>query len=122
MGVLSATGPADYVSVYDLLLTHTWWEYRPSGLQGRFYDYLNLAEGTVWLTFAVLVAVRFFRRHHSWLELAYAAAFVTFGASDFREAYRLESWLLLLKGVNLVALLWLRHVVIRRWYPTSKVY
>jgi hypothetical protein len=50
------------------------------------------------------------------------AAFVVFGLTDFREAYRLESWLLLFKGINLVALLWLRHTVIRRWYPASKVY
>jgi hypothetical protein len=68
------------------------------------------------------VAARFIRFRRSWLELAYAIAFVAFGLSDFKEAYRLESWLLLFKGINLIALLWLRHLVIRNWYPTSKIY
>ena len=76
----------------------------------------------IWLLLAALVAARFIRFRRSWLELAYAIAFVAFGLSDFKEAYRLESWLLLFKGINLIALLWLRHLVIRNWYPTSKIY
>jgi len=122
MDVPLAAGPSDYVSLYDLILTHTWWEYRPSSVQSRVYHYLNLIEGTIWLTFAGLVAARFFRFRRSPLEVAYALAFVAFGLSDFREAYRLESWLLLFKGVNLVVLLWLRRTVIRHWYPASKIY
>src|SRR6478752_5641459 len=120
MDVLTAAGPGDYVSLYDLLVTHVWWEYRTSTAQGQFYHSLNLGEGFVWLVLAALVAARFVRRRQSWLEVAYSAAFVVFGLTDFREAYRLESWLLLFKGVNLVALLWLRHIVIRRYYPASK--
>jgi len=56
------------------------------------------------------------------LELLYAVAFVTFGASDFREAIALETWLILAKGVNLVALVWLRRTVLTRCYPTSRTY
>lgn len=109
-----------YVSLYDLFVTHSWWRYRPS--EFSFYHYLNLVEGAIWLVFAALVAARFVRWRHSWIELLYAAAFLTFGLSDFREAYRLESWLLLFKVANLVLLLWLRREVIGRWYPKSRVY
>jgi hypothetical protein len=110
-----------YVSLYDLFVTHTWWRYRSTD-SFSVYHYLNLVEGTIWLVFAALVATRFLRWRHSWVEVLYAAAFLTFGLSDFREAYQLESWLLLFKGANLVLLLWLRHEVIRRWYPNSRVY
>lgn len=83
---------------------------------------MNLIEGTVWLVFALLVLWRCAKHRHSIIELAYAATFATFGLSDFREAYSLQTWLILCKGVNLVALIWLRAVVIRRYYPTSRVY
>jgi hypothetical protein len=108
--------------VYELLITHTWWQFKPADPLHQAYHWLNLVEGTIWLIFASLVADRFARNRRSWLEIPYAVAFVTFGLSDFREAYRLESWLLLFKGANLVLLLWLRREVIRRCYPTSKVY
>lgn len=65
---------------------------------------------------------RFWRQRRSGLELLYALAFVTFGLSDLYEAWRLESWLLLAKGVNLAALLALRRHILRRFYPQSKVY
>lgn len=37
---------------------------------------------------------------------------MTVGLSSFREAYVLESWLILFKGINLVALLYLRTLAI----------
>jgi hypothetical protein len=48
--------------------------------------------------------------------------FFTFGLTDFREAYALESWLIWLKAANLLVLLWLRSFVISRYYQESKLY
>jgi hypothetical protein len=107
----------------ELLLTRTWWKYDPK--VDRFsiaYHYMNLAEGCVWLVLGALVLVRYLRQRNSAIELLYALAFGLFGASDFREAYALESWLILAKGANLAALLWLRHIVIHRYYPASRLY
>jgi hypothetical protein len=47
---------------------------------------------------------------------------VLFGLTDFREAYAMQSWLLWVKLAVLIALLWLRKVVIQRYYPESGVY
>ena len=107
----------------ELLLTRTWWKLAPGADEfSAVYHYLNLAEGCVWVVLGGLVLVRYFKHRRSAIEPLYALAFVLFGASDFREAYALQSWLILAKGVNLAALLWLRHIVIRRFYPTSRVY
>jgi hypothetical protein len=122
MVALFATGAAEFVSLYDLLVTHTWWQYRASGSLNLAYHCFNLLEGTIWLIFALLVLARFVRWRRSWLEIVYATMFFAFGLTDFREAYRLESWLILLKGANLVLLLWLRREVIRRAYPAAKIY
>jgi hypothetical protein len=119
---LLAAGTAGYVSLYDLLVTHTWWQYRQSSSLSLAYHCLNLVEGMIWLILALLVAARFLRWRKSWLEIFYALAFLTFGLTDFREAYRLESWLILLKGANLVLLLWLRREVIRCLYPANRIY
>ena len=54
--------------------------------------------------------------------VAYAAAFFTFGLTDFREAHTLQSWLIWLKVANLAILLWLRATIIGRYYPSSKLY
>ena len=73
--------------------------------------------------FAVAVIRRYWRSQKSKsLELNYAAAFALFGVSDFIQAYRLTSWLLVWKLVNLVALLVLRRAVIKRLYPESKLF
>ena len=50
---------------------------------------------------AALVLARFLRSCHSSVEIVYALAFLTFGLSDFREAYSLTSWLIWLKAANL---------------------
>jgi hypothetical protein len=110
--------------ILDLLWTRTWWRYRPgelSEISGPLH-YFNLFEGMVWVVFSVLVLFRRGRGGRSALELWYALAFFTFGLTDFREAYALTSWLIWLKLANLVVLARLRTVVIRRFYPTSKLY
>ena len=105
-------------------LLNTWWSYdaAPASAFSRIYRTINLVEGSIWFVLALLVLVRFARHRKSGLELLYAAAFLTFGASDFREAIALETWLILAKGVNLVALVWLRRTVLVRYYPTSRTY
>ena len=79
-------------------------------------------EGCAWLGFAAMVLLRYVKHRRSAIELVYCLAFVTFGLSDFREAYRVESWLILLKAMNLAALIYLRWLVIRRYYPQSKTF
>jgi hypothetical protein len=108
----------------DILFLRTWWSYECDGglPYSAAYHWFNLFEGGVWLVFAALVLARFLRHRHSPLELWYAFAFVTFAVSDFREAWAQSSWLIWLKLFNLIALLWLRHVVMKRYYPLSRVY
>jgi hypothetical protein len=65
---------------------------------------------------------RYLIQRRSLLELAYAAAFFTFGLTDFREAYELASWLVWLKLLNLIVLIQLRTVVMKRCYPASKLF
>ena len=109
--------------VLHFLVTRLWWTYDPQGdPYSQPYHWINLVEGTAWLIFALLVLLRYKKNKHSPLELWYALAFITFGLSDFREAYYLHSWLILFKGANLVALFMLRRIVMRRFYPASKVY
>ncbi len=107
----------------EQLLTHDWWRWEPPG-DGFSLAYrgLNLIEGCVWLVFAGQVLARYLRHRHSPLELLYALAFALFGASDFREACALQGWLIVAKGLNLALLVWLRQIVIRRYYPASRVY
>lgn len=105
------------------LWTREWWRYgRPPSLLGDAYHWFNIAEGIVWCVLAALVVVRAVRRQRRPVEWWYAAAFAAFGLTDFREAIALHSWLIGLKGVNLVVLLWLRSVVIRRFYPRSRTF
>jgi hypothetical protein len=108
----------------DYLLFRTWWAYppaKPSWYEVPYHAF-NLFEGAVWVIFSGLVLIRFLRRRNSTVEVVYAAAFFAFGLTDFREAYTLQSWLIWLKAANLLVLLWLRALVIRRYYPGSKLY
>ena len=105
----------------QFLFMRTWWTYDPDAdWYAQPYHWLNLLEGSTWIVISMLVLLRYMRRRNSSLELIYCAAFATFGLSDFREAYLLQSWLILIKGVNLAALLWLRWLVLRRYYPERK--
>ncbi len=111
-------------AVLDLLFTSTWWRYDPEdrSLFSVSYRTFNLIEGTIWIGFGILVLRRFLKHRRSRLELWYAAAFVLFGLTGFREAQAMQSWLLWTKLAVLIVLLGLRKVVIRRYYPEGKVY
>ena len=102
----------------------TWWTFDPAddSLFAAAYHGFNLCEGLAWCSLALLVLRRYVKHRHSAVELAYALAFASFGASDFREAYALESWLIAAKGVNLVVLLALPAYVLRHFYPLSKTF
>ena len=107
----------------DLLVFRSWWRYRPDDTPWVFgpYHFFNLFEGGVWFVFAGLV-IRARWPGPAVLEGCYAFAFLTFGLTDFREAYALDSWLIWLKLINLFALMKLRAAVIGRYYPDSKLY
>jgi hypothetical protein len=108
----------------DILVLRIWWRYDPGDRSwvALGYHLFNLFEGGVWVVFACLVLLRHGRFRHSRLEWGYALAFFTFGLTDFREASALNSWLIWLKLANLILLLWLRAMVIRRFYPESKLF
>jgi hypothetical protein len=99
------------------------WVYDPTGdLSVHIYSWVNRIEGVFWLAFAGLVLARFLRHRRSALELAYALAFLTFGLSDFVEAFIVQPWLILFKGINFAAIIVLRWIVIGRYYPESRTY
>jgi hypothetical protein len=109
----------------DVLWFRTWWSY--AGADDRFhatiYRGLNLVEAVVWFVFAALVAWRAMRHHRlAGLELVYALLFLTFGLTDVREAWALQSWLIWLKLANLIALIGVRRLVMRRHYSLAKLY
>ena len=109
----------------ELLWWHEWWRLDPEGPTSDliWQHAFNLFEGCCWFVFAGLVIRRHLRsRKSKSLEWCYAAAFGLFGASDFVQAYRLTSWLLIWKLVNLVTLLVLRRVVMKRLHPESKLF
>lgn len=111
----------------DLLrdwLATTWWRYGADQESwfSALYHWGNLAEGLAWCLLACLVVRRFSRHRHSPLELVYAAAFVSFGVSDFREAFCLQTWLILAKGANLLLLLGLRRTLLLKFYPESRTF
>ncbi len=106
------------------LLTRTWWRFDPRDASPftTIYHGFNLFEGAAWCLLAVLVAIRFAKHRRSKWEIVYCLAFVSFCASDFREAYRLETWLIAAKLINLIALFALRWYLIKRFYPTSRTF
>ncbi len=111
-------------AIFDFLFLRTWWTYATARYPAQAipYHFFNLFEGTAWIVFAVLVLVRYARNRRNTIEIWYAVAFFAFGLTDFREAYVLQSWLIWVKLVNLGLLLWLRAIVIRRFYPESKLF
>lgn len=114
----------DLKTLADLLFFRRWWTYR-SGNPAWFevpYHAFNLFEGGAWVVLSGLVLRRYLKRRRSAVEVLYALAFFTFGLTDFREAYALDSWLIWLKGANLLVLLGLRSFVIGRYYPESTLY
>jgi hypothetical protein len=116
--------PLGINSLSDLLWFHTWWRY-PSRTDPWFslpYHYFNLFEGLCWVFVAALVLHRYLANRHSRLEAWYALAFVSFGLTDFREAFALESWLIWVKLANLILLIALRSVIMKRYYPAATLY
>ena len=114
----------DLNQVINLLFFRTWWSLgvgKHSSAELMLHAF-NLFEGSVWLILAALVIRRYYWHRSSSLEILYALAFVTFGLTDFREAYTLQSWLIWIKLINLVVLFRLRSLVIKRFYPQSKLY
>jgi hypothetical protein len=111
-------------SLADLLWFHAWWRYssRSDPWFSVPYHFFNLFEGVCWVTVAALVIRRYLQFRRSTLEVWYAVAFLSFGLTDFREAYALESWLIWAKLVNLAVLFVLRRVVITRFYPGKKLF
>jgi len=105
--------------VADLLWFRAWWIY-PQSRDPWFsipYHFFNLFKGFCWLVVGTYVLGRYLVHRRSPLEIVYGLAFLGFGLTDFREAYRLESWLVWIKLVNLLVLIWLRRIALRRWYP-----
>ena len=100
-----------------------WWTYHPSAdWFHQLYSWFNVVEGWFWLLFAALVLGRYVKHRRSPVEVVYAAAFFTFGLSDFRESYVLETWLVIFKAVNLAALVYLRWLVLSRWYTHCRAF
>ena len=110
--------------IIDTLFTQTWWKWNPSDGQwfSLIYHWFNILEGIAWIVFAALVFQRYSKHRKSLIELAYSATVLAFAAPEFREAGEQSSWLIWLKLVNLIALLWLRRVVMQRCYPNAKIY
>lgn len=102
-------------------LFDTWWTYHLSaGWFHHLYSWFNVAEGWFWLLFAALVLNRYLKHRRSAIEIVYALAFFTFGLSDFREAYVLETRLVVFKAINLLVLIYLRwHVLKQLLSPVS---
>lgn len=106
----------------DLLWTRRWWEYRPDAplYALLFPRYFNLAEFIGWEVCAGVVWWRDGRYRKSGIEVVYGLLFLVFGLTDLREAYALDSWLLWVKLINLIALFWVRRYVLTRYYPDWK--
>ena len=112
------------MALFGFMFRHAWWIYEPqTDWYAQPYHWINLVESTAWLTFAALVLIRYTRHRHSRIELLYAFTFLTFGLSDFREAYVVRTWLIVfIKMTNFVALLYLRTMVIKRYYPSNRIF
>jgi hypothetical protein len=108
----------------EILFTRVWWSWdvHDDRWFSHIYHWFNLIEGTTWLVLAGLVLQRYSKHRRSLLEIGYCAAFLTFAASDFREAWEQSSWLIWLKLVNLLTLLCIRRKVMRQWYPGASVF
>lgn len=107
------------------LWLHTWWSYAGSEdpLHATIYRGINIVEGLFWVGFCVAVLLRHARNPgRQRIEWVYAATFLCFGFTDFREAIALQSWLIWVKLVNLIVLLYLRKRVMKSLYPQGKLF
>jgi hypothetical protein len=112
------------LSSKNAALLKTWWEFDQAKATGfdAAYHWFNLLEGAAWCLLGAVVLARYLRHRKSGLEIVYAAAFVAFGLTDFREAYELSTWLIAAKVLNLAALIGLRGYVLRRFYPAKRTF
>ena len=113
--------------VFVWLFVETWWTWdRAPGqalsLQDHLCRYFNIFEATAWFIFAILVFFRWLRYRRSATEIAYMIAFFLFGVSDIIEAWKLTSWLLWWKVLNLVVIFSLRRSMIRWHYPDQRLF
>jgi uncharacterized membrane protein len=109
------------VTVWEFMFVELWRysETLPTPYQ-PIYRTVNCVEALIWLGFAVAVVYRNRRHRRSSLELFYAGLFFIFAMTDVREMFVVQPWLILFKGLVLVGILWVRHVVRKRFYPESK--
>jgi hypothetical protein len=116
--------PMSFDDAADLLWYRSWWKYANAGDPWFSIPYhaFNLFEGVCWVVIGALVFRRYLAFRRSSLEIVYALAFLSFGLTDFREAYVLQSWLVWVKLANLIALICLRAAAIKRWYPGTKLF
>lgn len=110
--------------MFEAFFAHVWWRY--DGAFGdwftHLYHWFNLLEGCVWLVVAGLILWRFRNHRQSRQEVVYAAAFLTFGLTDFQESLEQSSWLIAIKLVNLIVLYFLRKRIMSKYYPSARVY
>jgi len=110
-------------SLFHWLFAYEIRRYRPGGtLADNWAYWFNLAEALAWFVIAGLILLRWRRNRRSREEWIYAGLFVAFGLTDVREAFVLQSWLLWVKAVNLLAILWMRRRILRKYYPEAKTY
>lgn len=86
------------------------------------YQILNTVEGMAWIVIGFLVLHRAKWIKASLLECVYFIAFILFGVSDFIEVSTYPLWLAFWKLFNVLTLLYVRSLVMRRMYPQAKVY
>jgi len=110
-------------NLVDLLFFRTLWQYDTArDWTENTTRYFNLAEAAVWVMFAGLVLIRWVKYRRSYWEWAYAALFLAFAWTDFREASILQSWLLWVKALLFCVIIRLRGWLIRTHYPASRTY
>lgn len=110
-------------SIFYWSFTHVWWTYEPgSDWYAQPYHWINLVEGAAWVVFGFLVLLRYAKHRRSMMEIIYGLSFFLFAATDFREAWIVESWLIWLKALNFAAILTLRYWIIKHYYPGSRTF
>lgn len=95
--------------------TQVLWHFprRPASWELAYHGF-NLLEGGVWEGFALVTLWRALRRGGACLEWPFALAFLSFGVTDFLEAYRVTPGLVVFKALNCGMLLWIRAAIHRR--------
>lgn len=103
-------------------LQHVVWRVDYASPLATGYSILNLLEAIAWFAVAAWVLRRHFKRDTggAW-DYAYFALFVVFGLSDVMESQLVPLWLIAAKGAIFIAILLVRWIVVRRYYPGAKM-